>query len=125
MRFTAIYVEATTNKSTANILFADPESNPEEPAVLLFSRAIEFDNSAYYFEVNDQSYGSYEGLEMVELSPTQLKVRVEPQVVAKFEQEDWAEIMVDFEIDEVQYQLVADTLQQIFAGTTVLTINES
>jgi hypothetical protein len=122
MRFTAVYVETSSDDKIANALFADPESNPDEPAVLSFSRAIEFADSAYYFEVNDQSYGSYEGVEKIWLTPSQLRVKVKPEVVEKFEQKDWAEITVDLELEEEQYQGVVETLQQIFAGTEVLQV---
>ena len=65
MKFTATYIEPHTNSVTANVLFADPETDPDQPSVLLFSRPIEpgFEDSAYYFDINDQSYGSYMGLE--------------------------------------------------------------
>lgn len=122
MRFTAFYVETGSDGKIANALFADPESDPDEPAVLSFSRAIEFEDSAYYFEVNDQSYGSYEGLEKIWLTPAQLRVKVKPEVVEKFDQDGLAEITVDLELDEEQYQEVVETLQQIFAGTEVLQV---
>lgn len=63
MKFIAAYVEPYTNSATANVMFANPETNPDEPSVLFFLSPIEpgFEDSAYYFEVNDQSYGSYGG----------------------------------------------------------------
>ena len=63
MKFNTTYIEPYTNSSTANVMFADPETNPDQPSVLSFSRPIEpgFEDSAYYFEINDQSYGSYMG----------------------------------------------------------------
>lgn len=61
MKFTASYIDAYTNSTTANVMFADPETDPDQPSVLSFSRAIEpgFEDSAYYFEINDQSYSKW------------------------------------------------------------------
>ena len=118
MKFTAIVVEPYTNSTTANVLFADPETNPDEPSVLSFSRPIEpgFEDSAYYFEINDQSYGSYEGLESVRVSRNRLEVRLTRKVVEKFGVEDFAEVQVEFDVDDELYQSVLETLQRIFEG---------
>jgi hypothetical protein len=121
MKFTASYIEPNTNSTTANMMFADPETDPDQPSVLSFSRPIEpgFENSAYYFEINDQSYGSYEGLETVRLSRNRLEVRLEAQTVEKFGVEDFAEVSVEFEIDDEQYQAVSATMKRIFEGFDV------
>ncbi len=46
MKFTARYLEPSIGSVTVNMLFADPETNPDEPSVLVFSRAVEFENTA-------------------------------------------------------------------------------
>ena len=118
MKFTASYIEPNTNSVTANVLFADPETDPDQPAVLSFSRPIEpgFEDSAYYFEINDQSYGSYMGLEFVKLSRNRIEIKVEPGVVEKFGEADFAEVSVEFDADDGTYQAVLETMRRIFKG---------
>ena len=118
MKFDASYIDAYTNSTTANVMFADSETDPDAPSVLLFSRPIEpgFEESAYYFEINDQSYGSYMGLESVRLSRTSIEVKVEPGVVEKFGEADFAEVSVEFEADDDTYQAVLETMRRIFKG---------
>lgn len=118
MKFTASYIEPNTNSVTANVLFADPETDPDQPAVLSFSRPIEpgFEDSAYYFEINDQSYGSYMGLEFVKLSRNRIEIKVEPGVVEKFGEADFAEVSVEFDANDETYQAVLETMRRIFKG---------
>lgn len=118
MQFKATYVDSYTNSTTANVMFADPETNPDQPFVLSFSRPIEpgFEDSAYYFEINDQSYGSYGGLNLVRLSRNSIEIKVEPYVVEKFEVEDFAEASVQFEVDEKKYQDILENMRRIFKG---------
>ena len=120
MKFTATYVEANTNTAIANVLFADPETNPDEPLVLMFSRSIEFQDSTYYFEINDQSYGRYGGLTLVQISRNSIEIHLEPDVIKDFGDEIFAEVQVEFTIDDKTYQSILDTLKNIFANTTVL-----
>lgn len=120
MKFTATYVEANTNTAIANVLFADPETNPDEPLVLMFSRSIEFQDSTYYFEINDQSYGRYGGLTMVQISRNSIEIHLEPDVIKDFGDENFAEVQVEFTIDDKTYQSILDTLKNIFANNTVL-----
>ena len=120
MKFTATYVEANTNTAIANVLFADPETNPDEPLVLMFSRSIEFQDSTYYFEINDQSYGRYGGLTMVQISRNSIEIHLEPDVIKDFGDENFAEVQVEFTIDDKTYQSIFDTLKNIFANNTVL-----
>ncbi len=122
MKFTAIYVEANTNTAVANVLFADPETNPDEPLVLMFSRSIEFQDSTYYFEINDQSYGRYGGLTSVQISRNSIEIHLEPDVIKDFGDENFAEVQVEFTIDDKNYQSVLDTLKNIFANNTVLVV---
>jgi len=118
MKFSATYVEPYTNSTTANVMFADPETNPDQPSVLSFSRPIEpgFEDSAYYFEINDQSYGSYMGLEYVKLSRNSIEVHLEPRVVEKFGVEEFAEVTVEFNVDDAKYQTIAGQMRRIFNG---------
>ena len=118
MKFTATYIEPNTNSVTANVMFADPETDPDQPSVLSFSRPIEpgFEESAYYFEINDQSYGSYMGLESVKLSRNSIEIKVEPDTVEKFGEADFAEVSVEFETDDETYQAVLETMRRIFKG---------
>lgn len=118
MKFTATYIEPNTNSVTANMLFADPETDPDQPSVLSFSRPIEpgFEESAYYFEINDQSYGSYMGLESVKLSRNSIAIKVEPRVVEKFGEADFAEVSAEFEVDHETYQAILETMRRIFKG---------
>ena len=120
MKFTATYVEANTNTAIANVLFADPETNPDEPLVLMFSRSIEFQDSTYYFEINNQSYGRYGGLTMVQISRNSIEIHLEPDVIKDFGDENFAEVQVEFTIDDKTYQSILDTLKNIFANNTVL-----
>ena len=122
MKFTATYVESNTNTATANVMFADPETNPDQPSVLMFSRSIEFQDSSYYFEINDQSYGSYGGLELVQISRNSIQVDLEPSVVKDFGDENLAHVQVEFNIDDKTYQSVLDTMRYIFANDNVLVV---
>jgi hypothetical protein len=123
MKFTAFIIEPDVNKQAANLLFANPDTNPDEPSVLMFSRAIEFENSAYYFEVNDQSNSSYGGLESVQVSRNRLEVNLKRELVEKFGNEDFANIEIQFDVDNELYQVVLETLQRIFDGYDVLEVN--
>jgi hypothetical protein len=118
MKFSATYIEPYTNSTTANVMFADPETDPDQPSVLSFSRPIEpgFEDSAYYFEINDQSYGSYEGLEFVKLSRSNIEIKLEQRVVEKFGEADFAEVSVEFEVDDAKYQIILETMRRIFKG---------
>lgn len=124
MKFNATYIEPYTNSSTANVMFADPETNPDQPSVLSFSRPIEpgFEDSAYYFEINDQSYGSYAGLEFVLLTRNSIEIRLEPGIVEKFGEEDFHEVQVEFDVKDDVYKSVLETLQRIFKGSNVLQV---
>lgn len=119
MKFVATYVRSNTNTATANVMFADPETNPDEPYVLLFSRSIEFQDSSYYFEINDQSYGSYGGLTLVRVSRNSINVQLEPYMVQDFGDENLSEVQVEFNIDDKTYQSVLDTLRNIFANENI------
>jgi hypothetical protein len=123
MKFTASIIEPSTNNTTANLLFADPETNPDEPSVLMFSRAIEFEDSIYYFEINDQSNSSYGGLESVRVSRNRLEVKLKRELVEEFGNEDFSQIEVQFDVDDEMYQILVETLQKIFDGDSVLKIN--
>jgi hypothetical protein len=116
MHFVASYIEASTGSISANVMFADPETNPDEPSVLLFSRAIEFNDSTYYVEINDQSYGSYGGLTAARISRNSLEINLDPDVVKKFGDEKFANVQVAFNTDDKTYELVLSTLKNIFAN---------
>lgn len=116
MKFTAIVVEPYTNSTTANVIFADPETNPDQPSVLMLSRAVDIKDSAYYFEINDQSQGSYGGLESVKFSRSSIEIHLSDEAVEKFVNEDLREVRADFEIDEELYRSTLDTLRTIFSG---------
>lgn len=122
MKFTAIYIESDINDVIANVLFADPETNPDEPSVLMFSRAVEFADSSYYFEVNDQSYGSYGGLDSVKISRDKIEVCLQPELVTQFGEADFARIEAEFDVDDETYQSMLDILQKIFANDDVLLV---
>jgi hypothetical protein len=118
MKFNAIEIEPLLSPMTANMLFADPETNPDQPSVLSFSRPIEpgFEDSAYYFEINDQSYGSYEGLEFVKLSRNKLEIKLEDWVLEEFGEADLAEVTVEFEADDEKFQAIVEIMRRIFKG---------
>ena len=122
MKFVATYVRSSTNTATANVMLADPETNPDEPPALLFSRSIEFQDSSYYFEINDQSYGSYGGLTSVRISRNSINVQLEPYTVEDFGDENFSEVQVEFNIDDMTYQSVLDTLRDIFANENILVV---
>lgn len=121
MKFTATYIEPYTNSITANMMFADPETDPDAPSVLSFSRPIEpgFEDSAYYFEINDQSYGSYMGLEFALLTRNSIEIRLEPRIVEKFGEEDFREVRVEFDVKDDVYKSILETMQRIFKGHDV------
>lgn len=124
MRFNAVIVDPYTNSATANVMFADPDTNPDEPSVLLFSRPIEpgFEDSSYYFEINDQSNGNYGGLEAVTLTRYGLNVLLSEKVVAKFGNTNFREIQVDFDISDKVYQSVSEMLHRIFKGYDIFEV---
>ena len=122
MKFTAVYVEPSIGSAVANALFADPESNPDKPSVLMLSRAIDIPDSAYYFEINDQSNSSYGGLESVKLSRNSLTVKLSPETVEEFGNEDFAEIEANFDIDDELYAEVLNAVKKIFEDENILTI---
>ena len=122
MRFTAICVESNMDGASANVLFADPEANPDEPLVLMLSHSVEFQDSRYYFEFNGQEYGRYGGLTLVQVSRDNLEVHLEPDVVKDFGGESFAEGQVNFDIDDKSFQSMADTLKTIFANSNVLVL---
>lgn len=122
MKFTATVIEPDVNEQVANLLFADPETNPDEPSVLMFSRAVEFEDSDYYFEVNDQSNSSYGGLESVRVSRNRLEVKLKRELVEKFGDEDFGQIEVQFDVDDEMYQTVVETLQKIFETSNIFEI---
>lgn len=122
MKFTAFVIEPDINEQVANLLFTDPETNPDEPSVLMFSRAIEFKDSDYYFEINDQSNSSYGGLESVQVSRNRLEVKLKRELVEKFGNEDFNTIEVQFDADDEMYQVIVQTLQRIFEGSNILEV---
>lgn len=122
MKFTASIIEPDTNERVANLLFADPETNPDEPSVLMFSRAIDIPNSAYYFEINDQSNSSYGGLESVRVSRNRLEVSLKRELVEEFGNEDFGQVEVEFDADDEMYHVILDTLQKIFEGSNILEV---
>ncbi len=122
MKFTATEIEAGTDGAVANALFADPETNPDEPSILMFSRSIELPDNAYYFEINDQSFGRYGGLTLVQVSRNSIEVHLEPGVVKDFGDENFARVQVEFEIDDQTYQSTLETLRNIFANANILVV---
>ncbi len=117
MKFTANYVEPYTNSITASVMFANTEEDPDEPTFLSLQRPIEFEDSNYYFEINDQSYSRYGGLELVEFSRNQITVILEQSSVEKFDGiEDFRKIQVDFEINDAVFADIQSTIRRIFEG---------
>ena len=119
MKFTAHVVQPDSNPATVNVIFADPETNPDQPAVLMFSRATDIEDSAYYFEINDQSQGAYGGLELVKFSRTGIDVRLSSELVEQVGDEDLREVHADFEIDDDLYQITLEGLKTIFSGAEI------
>jgi hypothetical protein len=122
MKFTAILVESSTDAAVVNALFADPQTNPDQPTVLMFSRSIELPDSAYYFEINDQSTGRYGGLTRVQVSQNSIEAHLEPGVVQDFGNEDLSKVQVNFEIDDELYQSTLEALRIIFANADILVV---
>lgn len=123
MKFTASVIEPDVNEQVANLIFADPETNPDEPSVLMFSRAIDIPDSAYYFEINDQSNSSYGGLKSVRVSRNKLEVTLNQELVEEFGNEDFLNIEVQFDLDDEMYQVIIETLQKIFDGHDILKVD--
>src|SRR5689334_17553825 len=122
MKFNASIVEADTNDQIANLIFADPETDPDMPPVLSFSRAIDIQGSDYYFEINDQSNSSYGGLESVQVTRETLKVKVAQAVAAKFGDEDLLNVEVKFDVNDESFQAIVETLHKIFDGHDILKV---
>jgi hypothetical protein len=117
MKFTAKYAEPYTNSITASVMFANTEENPDEPSFLSLQRPIEFVDSNYYFEINDQSYSRYGGLESVEFSRNQISVVLSQSSVEKFDGiEDFRNIQINFEISDAVFADIQSTLRNIFEG---------
>ena len=127
MRFEALYIDANAGAITANVMFAQPPRNEDDqPSVLCFSKVIEFSNTTYYFEVNDQSYSSYGGLDAVHLTRNRIKVVVSEEKVKKFGQPDFREIEATFQLNDANYQELLSKLQLIFSEDPgVLTVDET
>ena len=128
MRFEATYIDANAGAITANVMFAQPPANEDvdQPSVLCFSKVIEFTDTTYYFEVNDQSYSSYGGLDAVHLTRNSIKVVVSEEKVKKFGEPDFREIEATFNLDDARYQEVLSKMQLIFSEDPgVLTIGET
>ena len=123
MKFFASVVEADTNDRVANLLFADPETDPGMPAVLSLSRAVEFPDSTYYFEVNDQSNSSYGGLKSIQVSRDKIEVKLKQELVEKFGNEEFAHIEAQFEVEDKTFQGVVETLHKIFDGHDILQVS--
>lgn len=121
MNFKAKIVEVSADE-IANALFVDPESNPDQPSVLWFSRDLTIKNSAYYFEVNDQSYGSYGGLVSVQLSRDGLVAELEPRLIKKFGEPDFARIEAALKVNDKTYASIKDVLEKIFANENILAV---
>jgi hypothetical protein len=122
MKFIASIVEVDTNDQIANLLFADPETDPDMPTVLSFSRAIDIEDSDYYFEINDQSNSSYGGLELVQISRGKIEVKVAEELAAKFGDEDLLNIEVQFDEDDESFRTILETLHKIFDGHDILKV---
>ena len=122
MKFTASIVEADTNNNIANLLFADPETDPDMPSVLSFSRAMDIENSDYYFEVNDQSNSSYGGLEVVRISRGKIELKLKQELADQFEDADFLNSEVQFDLEEEAFQAVLETLHKIFDGRDILQV---
>jgi hypothetical protein len=122
MQFIADYVEASTDATSASVMFANPQKNPDQPSVLSLQRPIEFADSAYYFEINDQSNSGYGGLESVRISRNQLEVRLSPDSVARLGDENFREVLVEFDVDDATYESVLSTLERIFPGFDILEV---
>lgn len=122
MKFTASIVETESNDQITNLLFADPETDPDMPAVLSFSRAMDIKDSAYYFEINDQSNSSYGGLESARVSRDKIEVKLKQELVEKFGDEELLHVEVQFNVDGETYQGIVETLHKIFNGHDVLEV---
>ncbi len=122
MKFKAQVIEIDGGLPIANALFADPESNPDQPSVLMLSRDLSIKDSAYYFEVNDQSYGSYGGLVSVQLSRDGLVAELDPQLVKKFGEPDFSRIEVALKVNDKTYASIKDVLEKIFANEKILAV---
>jgi len=127
MRFEATYIDANAGAITANVMFAQPPDGDDgQHSVLAFSKVIEFTDTTYYFEVNDQSYSSYGGLDAVHLTRNGIKVTVCEDLVEEFGEPDFREIEATFNLDDARYQEVLAKLQLIFSEDPgVLTVGET
>jgi len=88
----------------------------------MLSRAIDIPDSAYYFEINDQSNSSYGGLESVKLSRNSITIKLSPETMEEFGNEDFAQIEADFEIEDGLYEELLSAIRKIFEDETILTI---
>ncbi len=114
MEFTATYVESYHGKITAGVLLANPEENPDEPQVLSLMRGVEFEDTIYYVEINDQSNSSYGGIKSFVLHRDHLVMLLEDDLVEKLGEEDFRQVTVHFALDDEQFKDMRAKLRTVF-----------
>jgi hypothetical protein len=100
--------------------FADMEA--DEETFLVLQRPLEFPDSNYYIEVNDQSCASYGGIKKIILTRENVSIILEEDVQERLMAEGLPlenlseSISVNFDIDDEQFEQLQQKLQQIFDG---------
>jgi Immunity protein 10 len=103
--------------------FADSEFETRQ--YFMLQRAFEFDENDvelgldnYYFEINDQEWSGYGGIERFEIWSNRVHIRFEPQKVIALGIEPALEI--HFKLESGQWDEFRTFLENIFSGTNVL-----
>lgn len=116
MQFTADYTESQIEEPVASVLFANPEQNPDQPNVLSLQRAIDSEDSDYYWEINDQSNSGYGGIASFKLGRDRLVMQLDDKVAPSLEDEDLRQVSVNFDLDDDTFAAMRNTLRRIFDG---------
>jgi len=89
-----------------------------EENYLMIQQSLEIENAAYHIERDDQSFGNYGGVENIELSRDQVKIRLNEEGRAAL---DCDGVKIDFETDDETFELLTEKLKFIFGN--LLTAN--
>ncbi len=112
LQFEAEAVEIEEND--LNVLFVGFYA---EENYLMIQLSLDIEDGNYHIERDDQSYGEYGGVEKIFLSPN--SIEVELNEVGK-ENLKCDGVIVDFETDDENYQLLIEKLKFIFGNSLVL-----
>ncbi|MCD9185114.1 MAG: hypothetical protein LUM44_01675 [Pyrinomonadaceae bacterium] len=85
-----------------------------EENYLMIQQSLEIENAAYHIERDDQSFGTYGGVENIELSRDQVDVRLNEDGKSAL---DCDGVIIDFETDDETFGLLTEKLKFIFGSS--------